>query len=1027
MTTQEDFFNLALAQVIENRNDGWITDGQNVIVEERKVIEDNPKLKPDIIITGAGKPPVNIECEYSNQPEGDTSKYLGRKVARSRGGGVIEHAVAVRIPGKYRRMSQAKARKKLEGGSRIDYAIVEATEGVERRFPREGFLRGTVTDMVRLAGAMAPGTRKVQEVANDAKALIEDNIRTMDERLDEETQEAIMGRLMQWTHLSGLSAANVLWLDALLTQQELARHGARDLEGKRIPGMPSRTGAGLVRETVRVWKRIRDKNWKAIFVPAIEALERSENADWESTHLVMANLVDAVKEIATKRISRELSIGGELFPKVTEGRKHTAAFYTRPPMADLIATLTIRQGDVDWKDARVLAEHQIQDLACGTGTLLRAGYRRGEALHRQAGGSIGSTRIFHKTAMEEGIYGCDINAIARHMTSSTLAATGAGWDYGDTQIAWLPVGGSKGQVELGGLGFLRGGKRPGQLELMGGTVGGDTKQSSGKTAEGETNAPFMLPERGARWTLMNPPYSRTHGGRGTKKKREKIAQQGVPDEDDGTGQGAFEIPGLSEEERRLCQEEWGRRLQRGRYAANKKAGMAASFACIAVETTRPGGRIGLILPTSAAAEPSWEQTRAMLEEHLDDMLVVATRAHKRLKGDQQSVSADTGMEEMMLVGTVRAVARGKGESGKLMAVTLEEAPQEAGEGPEVGKAILEAAGGKGPSRPVRLGETDIGILMEYETEGGAPWSAVAAEDPALVHSIHRLKKKGELVCLYTGYKGQVPVPMTRITQAVEVGPTHDKIGHPAGGDGRGEYRMTPYTGKRTSEQALWGADSKKQTTMLVGPSHNATLVGSETEAEKLERRKGRLFYARGMRWTSQKILAAVTQQRLHGGRAWTALQAKNRKAEKCYALWLNSTLGMAIHWSRAGRQQAGRGPTQVQAIQAMQVPELGRLPEQTLNLGAKLFDKLARKELLPGRAAAIDETRAEIDDAISEMLGWGDDEKEAIRSIRERWCQEASVQGGREQEDPPARYESAPEEVQRTRGQRRLWLVRKVA
>lgn len=517
MPIQEDFFNLALGKVLGERNDGWIEDAGQILTEQRGTIEGHKSLKPDILIAAPFKPPVVIECEYSKHPERDAEARLGLEVATHLGGGKIHHAVAVQIPEEFRQLNDEQAKRTLEKGAAIGYAMLHRTPDGVRRFPAAGFLHGTATDLARMAGAMAPGTRTVERTVAEIKGAIEQNIRKMDSRLNQGAQEKITGRLMQWSRVSGLSAANILWLDALLTQQQLARYRVHGIDGEPIRGMPASTESGwTVEGQIREWRRILDKNWEAIFAPAVDALEHMSESDWECAHHVLAELVKVTKEIALAQIGRELSVGAELFPKVTEGRKHTAAFYTRVAVADLLATLTIRREDAPWRERGVRGRHQAQDLACGTGTLLRAAYRRAEALHREAGGTRESTREFHRTAMEEGLYGCDINPIATHMTSSTLAVAGGGWDYGETKIAWAPVGGTYEKrtgrrPRLGGLGYLRGAQSPGQLKLID-EAAEDTKESSGRTAERQGQVyQYDLPGEGAQWTLMNPPYSRTHG------------------------------------------------------------------------------------------------------------------------------------------------------------------------------------------------------------------------------------------------------------------------------------------------------------------------------------------------------------------------------------------------------------------------------------------------------------------------------------------------------------------------------------
>ena len=129
------------------------------------------------------------------------------------------------------------------------------------------------------------------------------------------------------------------------------------------------------------------------------------------------------------------------------------------------------------------------------------------------------------------------------------------------------------------------------------------------------------------WILMNPPYSRTRGG-----------------------QSAFDLTGLTEDARKRCQKRW-RDLVRNK-PAQLRAGMAASFLLIAKYKAKPGtGRIGFVLPLTCAFADTWTQTRAMVESEFMDIVVIATASGASLR--RAGFSADTGMEEMLLVATRR--------------------------------------------------------------------------------------------------------------------------------------------------------------------------------------------------------------------------------------------------------------------------------------------------------------------------------------------------------------------------------------
>lgn len=155
---------------------------------------------------------------------------------------------------------------------------------------------------------------------------------------------------------------------------------------------------------------------------------------------------------------------------------------------------------------------------------------------------------------------------------------------------------------------------------------------------------------------MNPPYSRTRGG-----------------------QSAFDIAGLSERERAACQRRW-RELVKGE-SVNNQAGMAASFLALARRKVKPGGRIGFVLPLTSAFADAWSATRQMIAEDFEDIIAVAA--------SEGSLSADTGMQEMLLTATRR---KGKSRApSPIRCVTLRSAPSRLGEAGEVARAVRQAA------------------------------------------------------------------------------------------------------------------------------------------------------------------------------------------------------------------------------------------------------------------------------------------------------------------------------------------------
>jgi type I restriction-modification system DNA methylase subunit len=128
----------------------------------------------------------------------------------------------------------------------------------------------------------------------------------------------------------------------------------------------------------------------------------------ESATDIIKRIVVVVKALAPEKIGHDVlgKVFHELIP--FNIRKAVAAFYTNNEAAELLASLSI-----DKPDATVI------DLACGSGTLLVAAYRRKrELLHC---GSKGISLEDHKRFLEHDLTGVDIMPFAAHLAVMHLS------------------------------------------------------------------------------------------------------------------------------------------------------------------------------------------------------------------------------------------------------------------------------------------------------------------------------------------------------------------------------------------------------------------------------------------------------------------------------------------------------------------------------------------------------------------------------------------------------------------------------
>lgn len=890
---------------------------KDILIEQTRKLRERPGKHVDVFVVHHSIPPVAIETSVNKvDADMDAKSRLGMHYVGN--GREIHTAIAIYLHERDINKSILSKRHILR------YALHQP----DRRFPESGFMRGNVHDLARLVTATAVTKERMEEIAEYVAGNVMAAANILKPKIKQQDLLKISRTLYQRSALTGLRTTMILWLNALLVQQRVYG-GAYDIP--RITNTPS--------ECLSAWRIIHDINWRAIFEPAINILEHVSAIAPAEASEALGHLTDAVEKIEISKLSGGINIGAELFPKIADDRKESAAFYTQPATAELLAALTITPDMEDWSDDALFKRFKIADITCGTGTLLRFGYRQVKQYHYTKCGNKGLYKI-HRDAMENGLIGTDVSPIASHLTSTSLAVD-TKQPYGDTQIGWVGVGSENrtGSIEYIATNAVQ--------DLMMDTIGHSTGQGN---KDGYNSV--RIKDQSIDVILMNPPYSRTRGG-----------------------QSAFDISRLSDKERGACQKRWGKLIKNE--PCIKTAGMAATFLCVARKKIKPGGRIGFVLPKTAAFAHAWQRTRNMIECDFTDIVAVSVSTGKAR--NRTGLSADTGLEEMLLVATRKK--SDDGERSPIRCVTLHEPSLRLGESAEIARVIMSAP----RDGPVTLGNT-IGISIMFNTNDGAPWSSVGVLHDSIDYMTNHLVS-GRIVSI----EGEriADVLMTTVDKLFDVGPTHDLIGHPVRGDGRGAFTFHPVAGRDAigRYRSLWKTDAKTQTALIVTPTHRGVEHNKEKTASVWKKR-GTLFMQRGMQWTSQSVLVATTENEAMGGSAWTGLLNGDVAMRKAFALWANSIYGMVIYWSQGNRTQLGRSRLQVKGIQNMSCPNLHNIDRENLEEAATCFDRLSAKCLMPAWKADRDPVRSEINAAASKLLGIPTYDTGTLTRL---WCAESSV------------------------------------
>ena len=397
---QEPMFNKVLGQALQSATAHWRANPSLVKAEHTDVLagSDNSGKHPDILILDPRSPPFVIECSYDpKDADKDAMARLGAETKKGRR--MIKTCISLHVPQKFK--TEEATKEGLLQGDKFRFAIYQKTDGDPHRWPEAGFVEGDVWSLTALISAAALPKEDIERVAEDVADMVNDAAGLL-ETLPDSTKQKIDDIINRGSVLKSLKITMVLWLNALLTQQRLHDQGVEGIPALNFASenLPEHAA------TVEVWRRIFEMNWRAIFGPAIKILEMAGNSEPRGVSEVLGKLMEAVGKIEMAGLGLHINVGAELFPKLSDDRKRAAAYYTQASTAELLAGLTIRKKDItnaEWADGALFTKKCLADLACGTGTLLRAGYRRVQAIHEASvkGGGGAISRLCTRARWKE--------------------------------------------------------------------------------------------------------------------------------------------------------------------------------------------------------------------------------------------------------------------------------------------------------------------------------------------------------------------------------------------------------------------------------------------------------------------------------------------------------------------------------------------------------------------------------------------------------------------------------------------------
>jgi hypothetical protein len=254
------------------------------------------------------------------------------------------------------------------------------------------------------------------------------------------------------------------------------------------------------------WKYVLDEiNYVPIFDVAYQLLVALPSGP----RLLQAirTLSDAALDITSNRSALRHDLMGRIFHTLLADAKYYGACYTTIPAATLLLKLSM--GDdwgVSWSDLNQIKGLRIADLACGTGTLLKACLQAIEDNYIRArihANEKPDLTELHKALIENVLWGFDVLPFAIQLSASALALHEPDTPFAKMQVRNVPLGTPADY--LGTLEMRADGKLPTYTLMSGDMVSPTLVTGMGATLQ-STVVPMLD------FCVMNPPFTRSVGG-----------------------------------------------------------------------------------------------------------------------------------------------------------------------------------------------------------------------------------------------------------------------------------------------------------------------------------------------------------------------------------------------------------------------------------------------------------------------------------------------------------------------------------
>ena len=939
---------------------------------------------------------IEAEFEPARTVRADADSRMGRQVD----GKPVTLVTALVYPERLRNVSDAEIERELQDCQDLRFSFGEPTGSdsqmslIARNQP--GSLRWTPWEtgsVWTLSTHMWTRWTQSQRTENELARLTQ----ILDERIVE------AAAILQVSPGSSGRVVKALELDALGLEERAALRASalilcnamvfQRLLSNIVEELPT-GGAFGQRQAAQQWKKILRTNWRPIFEPARRAV-----LDMDSTtaYKVLEALQPAAEELSSSNIPARHDLAGRVFHSLLIGGKYLSPNYTTVPSAILLASLALNCLDLDWSDEKAIRALNIVDPACGTGTLLAAAGQDIRRRHIRARLDAGDkpSAVLNRTLLEDVLYGYDVVHAVVHLAAATLAMMEVKRKIRRTHLYPMPLKvdkrGKKKTPRLGSLDFLSTSEtEPWPLDLFAGKQAPEKKESRSVSGNSEKKRVAELPPIDL--AILNPPFFKSQGIVDSRGWKPFFGMMANPKDAD------------------LMRKELQRRLQP--LPASMKAGGSAFIQLVEENLRGDGSVLACVLPTAVWTGSSWAGVRRLwAERYAIEWVVVSHDDRNRTKTASTPGRLFISMSESTRIGETLIVARRKTtdheNSHYTRIVNLRINPDHPIKAAQLTRLLSELEdddmpilgqeyGGQcslmdiGPGhtkaeRQIWWGEVlRVALPRNGEDIGNIIGPATALRSTIPILTAWRISQ-GKL-----GEK-DLPFSIAKIGDIAATGPWHHAV---KGGAG-------PYTIQETLEAtgnlALWHHEAESITKLNARP--NAQLLirpGRENEAGEVWKSSGSLHIALELRLASQRAAAVWSKRRMLGISSWNTLRLKGEYAqpnrEKALALWFNSTLGILLRIVHGNRPYLGRVRLPIEVLRRLPVLDVTKLGAEECEAAGRLWNDVARRELLPYAQAHEDPVRQEIDHRMStEVLGLPEHSAEFFGSLRNQLVGEPMV------------------------------------